>query len=208
MRKRQQGSIQCRCPECDRAFRANPSQLRTNSTPCCSRSCGLRRRHRLKPRRRVPKIDGTCQRCGATIQFSRWRPRRFCSVSCAQLTNNSQYKHGLSGTIEYIRRCKSDWLKNHPEAASVGRHRRRARLRQAEGTFDRTDIERLVVRQKRRCALCRSSIAKGYHVDHIRPLVSGGSNWPSNLQLLCKHCNLSKWTRPNETFARSLGLLL
>jgi hypothetical protein len=35
----------------------------------------------------------------------------------------------------------------------------------------------------------------GLHIDHIRPVSLGGSNDPSNLQLLCARCNLSKYNR-------------
>jgi 5-methylcytosine-specific restriction endonuclease McrA len=39
-------------------------------------------------------------------------------------------------------------------------------------------------------------------------MARGGSNWPSNLQLLCKSCNLSKGARDAEEFMREKGFLL
>jgi 5-methylcytosine-specific restriction endonuclease McrA len=41
-----------------------------------------------------------------------------------------------------------------------------------------------------RCARCGAS--GQLHVDHIYPVKHGGSNELSNLQLLCRTCNLKK----------------
>lgn len=40
-----------------------------------------------------------------------------------------------------------------------------------------------------------------WHIDHIEPWVSGGSNDRSNLTLACATCNMKKKTRPAEQFA-------
>ncbi|MGO9838526.1 MAG: HNH endonuclease [Polyangiaceae bacterium] len=57
----------------------------------------------------------------------------------------------------------------------------------------------LVFRDKGHCAICLNDISglvsigeEGYHVDHIVPLDLGGTNDPTNLQLLCAACNLVK----------------
>ena len=48
------------------------------------------------------------------------------------------------------------------------------------------------------CAKCRTSLVRGggaansFHIDHIRPVSRGGGNDISNLQPLCRTCNLSK----------------
>lgn len=44
-----------------------------------------------------------------------------------------------------------------------------------------------------RCAKCHVVGPKdSVHVDHITPLARGGSNDRTNLQVLCRSCNLSK----------------
>lgn len=89
------------------------------------------------------------------------------------------------------------------------RHRnRKALVRQAAGMHTAADVRRIYADQRGRCAYCRSSLRGGYHVDHVRPLSRGGSNAPSNLQLTCAACNLSKKDKDPLVFARSRGRLL
>jgi 5-methylcytosine-specific restriction endonuclease McrA len=74
-----------------------------------------------------------------------------------------------------------------------GLHAARARKKAAEGRFTTADIRRMHVEQKFICAACPADISIHYHVDHMTPLSRvGGTNWPTNLQLLCKPCNQSK----------------
>lgn len=53
-------------------------------------------------------------------------------------------------------------------------------------------VEAVLRRQKRKCACCGKSIAKGFHMDHILPQSRGGASTLRNLQLLCGTCNMSK----------------
>lgn len=70
--------------------------------------------------------------------------------------------------------------------------RRAGRSIAAEGHYTDADIERLLVDQSCRCLGCRADITDAYTINHIVPLKRGGSNWPENIQLLCKSCNSSK----------------
>jgi len=51
----------------------------------------------------------------------------------------------------------------------------------------------LVVRDGAACAKCGST--EKLTVDHIAPMIRGGSDDLSNLQILCKRCNSSKRDR-------------
>lgn len=49
-------------------------------------------------------------------------------------------------------------------------------------------------RSGRACSVCGATAADGakLEVDHIRPVALGGTNELSNLQVLCKTCNIGK----------------
>lgn len=85
---------------------------------------------------------------------------------------------------------------------------RKARLRSAIGKHSGADIQRIFLAQKGRCAYCRIKLGAERHVDHIKPLSKGGSNWPSNLQITCAPCNLSKLAADPIDFAQRIGMLL
>ena len=94
------------------------------------------------------------------------------------------------------------------EKKSARERNRRARKRNAEGSHTAADIRQMLLLQKNKCAVCHTSIAKGYHVDHVIPLAMNGGNGKDNLQLLCPHCNLSKNAQHPVDFMQSRGMLL
>lgn len=90
----------------------------------------------------------------------------------------------------------SAYQKLYPEKCLARRQNRRAREVNAEGSFTTQDIYNLWLDQEGRCAYCGCAInyrGKGkFQIDHVMPLVKGGTNYPSNLALCCKPCNQSK----------------
>lgn len=63
----------------------------------------------------------------------------------------------------------------------------------------------LFYRENGRCAICTSSLTgvidphAKIHIDHIIPISRGGTSDPTNLQILCHTCNLSKGNRNNDS---------
>lgn len=101
------------------------------------------------------------------------------------------------------------WVSNNKEKRLRSAHKRRALKAAAAGFFTSNDILNIKILQKEKCACCARSLRDtGYHVDHIYPISLGGSNWPSNIQLLCPHCNTSKRDKIPELFYAERGFLL
>lgn len=103
---------------------------------------------------------------------------------------------------------KRRWREENRERHRAANRNRKARKRDNGGSHTADDIATIFKRQRKRCAYCRVRLGRKRHVDHIIPLVSGGSNGPSNLQILCQACNLEKGKRDPLDHARSLGMLL
>ena len=91
---------------------------------------------------------------------------------------------------------------------------RRARKLNAEGAHTAADVRSIWERQKHKCAvpgcphrICDTGKFK-YRVDHIVALKNGGSNWPLNLQILCRTHNEQKGAADDAQWAqRTMGTL-
>lgn len=101
---------------------------------------------------------------------------------------------------------KAKYRKLHPEQGRLDAQRRRCRLAGVEGTYTLDDIVDITKRQKSKCACCRKK--RALTIDHIKPISKGGSNWPSNLQMLCKPCNSRKHAKDPVAFMQEMGALL
>ena len=81
---------------------------------------------------------------------------------------------------------------------------RRTRLREGGGSFTAEDVKRMLTEQHGCCKACGRDDLR-LEVDHIVPVVKGGSSDPSNLQLLCGPCNKSKGSKDHDQWLRELG---
>ena len=76
----------------------------------------------------------------------------------------------------------------------------------ARPSFNKKDKEFLYKRQERKCNGCKRSLPMDVlHVDHIRAFSKGGSDKPSNLQLLCGTCNGKKGNGTQAQFEKKLA---
>lgn len=107
------------------------------------------------------------------------------------------------------RAANKRWRDNNPLQAQVRHKRRKAIKKNAIGTYTVNDIQELYRDQEGRCAYCGISIypdiPNDIHLDHVIPIVSGGSNHIDNLVLSCEFCNLSKKDRPLKKWLEIRG---
>lgn len=112
--------------------------------------------------------------------------------------NDEQYR-------ERQRKYLKQWTSENKDKIRVYFGNRRARERGAEGSYTHEDISRINTSQDFKCTYCCAPTNEDYHVDHIVPLSRGGSNWPSNLQMLCPTCNMRKNAKDHFEFLAMLA---
>lgn len=133
--------------------------------------------------------------------------------------NAEQYR----ADIEASRKRARDYHKSNPEksrqshSAWVSRNRehfyallakRRARKKNAAGEYTESEIAELHRKQRGKCAACHCKLPSNFHRDHIFPISKGGSNWISNIQLLCPTCNCQKKDKDPIQFMQERARLL
>lgn len=68
-------------------------------------------------------------------------------------------------------------------------------------TWPRDLKQRLMKRQGNTCVYCgHRRTARTLDIDHMIPVVRGGSNDPSNLQVICRPCNQRKGLQTDQEF--------
>lgn len=72
----------------------------------------------------------------------------------------------------------------------------------------RGTVRRIGDAQRWRCAICRASVKKAYHIDHIMPLKLNGAHEPCNIQILCPTCNVRKSAKHPIKYMQERGFLL
>lgn len=112
----------------------------------------------------------------------------------AQKYRDAQSEDARQRRLEGMRRSGAEWRRNNPDACRAMAARRRARKRNADGTYSKEDVLALFNDQRGICRYCKSALDT-YHVDHFIPLSRGGTNWPENLVLACGSCNSQKHTK-------------
>lgn len=96
------------------------------------------------------------------------------------------------------------------DLAAAHGNTRRARKRNAGGSFTPGQIDELYKKQRGCCAgpNCGVKLGKRFHRDHIVALANGGTNDILNIQLLCRRCNLKKHAKDPIAWAQENGRLL
>lgn len=107
-----------------------------------------------------------------------------------------------------VREMAARWKAANPDAWRIFNQNRRALRTNSEGKLSPGLKEKLFEMQKGKCACCGLSLGNNCHMDHIMPLILGGTNTDDNMQLLRKRCNLQKNSKHPVDFMQSRGFLL
>lgn len=101
----------------------------------------------------------------------------------------------------FVRQGQRRWDRNNPERRKVNSHKRRARNRNAVGSYNHEDVKEIYSKQQGLCYYCKEPVLpSGCHHDHMIPLSRGGSNYPDNIAISCPTCNLRKGNKTAEEF--------
>jgi hypothetical protein len=180
----------------------------------CSSSCYQRNRRGLPPLLK----ERACDICGKV--FPVLTSKKFvCSKKCKEkkraqkpVRRESQRKHAKTYYLKHkdkIKKANREWISSHMDrmrelqkafrlkdmdmTRQRGRLyaiRRRARNRGAQGSHTIDEFKSICKKQGNRCAHCNKKCK--LTIDHVMPLVAGGTNYAFNLQGLCLPCNIAK----------------
>lgn len=133
----------------------------------------------LKPKNKKTPGYVTCAQCGNTVWVEQHPERKYCSKKC------SEKAHRQTDSYKASRRESK---------------RNREHIKRSKGIGDRITIPDLMKKHKGRCVNCQTICVKpeGYNwdneanIDHVLPIAAGGLHIWSNVQLLCRRCNMAK----------------
>jgi hypothetical protein len=175
-------------------------------------------------------LKSTCKLC-SNAQSAAWRkrnPDRVASNSLAHRVANREKARANSAAWrianpdkakesvaewrkrnpEKAKASAAAYAKKNPEAKKIHHQNRRARKKQSNGRLSKGLAEKLFQLQKGRCVCCGKPLGDDYHMDHITPLLLGGTNTDDNIQLLRAICNMQKHAKDPIDFMRQRGHLL
>lgn len=191
------------CKECNASFIARKWQIDNNIGIYCSTSCliknGVLEKSKLTPEAKI---------------------KRRLGVRKAMLEGRLVHKKGIEnplwkgGAKESRRRATEDGRMK----ARLKIYREKNKLKVKEWSQKRRhtktsrlpsgSIEKKCNLQKWKCAICKCSVKKFFHVDHVIPISKGGAHDADNIQILCAKCNLRKSNKMPIEYMQSIGFLL
>lgn len=104
------------------------------------------------------------------------------------------YEENFEKRKEYIKK----WNENNPEKRKAIKSRRRARTHGNGGSYTAEQLQECINFFNGCCAYTGEVLAKEYHIDHIKPLANGGTNFIHNLVPATPKANLSKGAKDLE----------
>lgn len=184
--KRRLRSTAWRTANVDRAREiGRESERRRNA----SKAIAAGREPGLGPQKRFSEEERRFKRQAKTERWNELNRDKYLAAA----REREQAKRDGTFVSRALPRLTDEQKKTRDKAHAANR---RALKAKSGGKWNTSDIALLLEEQGGKCGLCFSAFGDdGFHVDHFMPLALGGSNDPSNLQLLHPTCNLKKGAR-------------
>ncbi len=130
-----------------------------------------------------------CLRKRNIITSRNYRRKKENKEKCRRYRENNSEK-----ICAYKKIYSKKYLQENKEKIYILRKIRSSMKRSNGGKFNKNDIFSLLRIQRCECVYCKKNISKKFEIDHIIPVVKGGTSFCGNLQLLCVSCNRKKYT--------------
>lgn len=171
-------------------------------------------------RRANGKLRNACRNCQKAYYRQYYQKNRERLLAQAKVDYYKRHEHHLQKAAEgrkkyaeaflrwrqdhrqHLREYTAQWRQDNPhrelwstknrKRARVIKARYRANKKQAEGEYNKSDIDRIFRKQRGYCLYCGTELDDSFHIDHFIPLSRAGWNSPDNLALACHSCNSSK----------------
>ena len=158
------------------------------------------------------RADGVtfyCEFCSLSERFKEWIEKNAICRKCnLPLLGNVNCCKDNNQIFVWVKRhhCE-EFCEVHSREIKLARSRnsskeRRIREKSAKGRYLKEDIEAIYILQNGKCFYCKCNLQGKFQKDHITPLSTGGTNWPSNIALACKKCNQKKGNKSLRAFWR------
>lgn len=198
------------CVQCEKTYQSRSGRF-------CSIECHDRWWIANRTANRAPAPLRPCEVCGQQFS-SHIKHKLYCSAKCIKTVkaayreanreyireshrtwrtiNGDQWRatalawRQANQTPESERERKRVWAKANPDVVNAKTIRHRARKRGAQGNYTAEEFRLICKKQGGKCNDCGKK--HKLTVDHIVPLVRGGTNFAYNIQGLCLHCNQCK----------------
>jgi 5-methylcytosine-specific restriction endonuclease McrA len=165
----------------------------------CKQCCRSDARERYAARRsqaRARSHDYHCEHRSSVLARKRSHYKANSETICAKV--RAYYASHRTQVSETSR----SWRESHHEENATYSRNYLARLRNAPGSHTAADVLAQYDRQRGRCYWCEEKVTwRAKHVDHVMPIVKGGSNGPENVVIACSSCNQSKGAKHPMDFA-------
>lgn len=188
------------CLKCGNSFFAKKSQLDVGggnycSVPCYFAVAGMSALFAPAVRKKAAARYREASAAGLIKRFKGDQSARWKGGKEASKVRN---RHKRAASLRAYRKANPEKVREW----STSRAQRKI------GRLPRGTVKKIKLLQKNRCAYCKTKVDKIFHVDHIYPLAKGGQHSPSNLQILCPTCSLTKSAKDPIGFLQEKGFLM